>query len=83
MACGIACAAHDGRFAVCERRVAQAICHPGAPRPTPDEVRAAFAAQHHVDFHECVINRVGLRVPEEQEREGLDVNSHGENAYNA
>ncbi|WP_249399586.1 hypothetical protein, partial [Escherichia coli] len=23
------------------------------------------------------------RVPEEQEREGLDVNSHGENAYNA
>jgi Amt family ammonium transporter len=25
----------------------------------------------------------GLRVPEEQEREGLDVNSHGENAYNA
>ena len=23
---------------------------------------------------------VGLRVPEEQEREGLDVNSHGENA---
>jgi len=24
----------------------------------------------------------GLRVPEEQEREGLDVNSHGENAYN-
>lgn len=26
---------------------------------------------------------VGLRVPEEQELEGLDVNSHGENAYNA
>jgi Amt family ammonium transporter len=26
---------------------------------------------------------VGLRVPEEHEREGLDVNSHGENAYNA
>lgn len=26
---------------------------------------------------------VGLRVPEEQERGGLDVNSHGENAYNA
>ncbi|EGH6052705.1 ammonium transporter AmtB [Salmonella enterica] len=26
---------------------------------------------------------VGLRIPEEQEREGLDVNSHGENAYNA
>ncbi|MEL7695996.1 MULTISPECIES: ammonium transporter AmtB [Pantoea] len=25
---------------------------------------------------------VGLRVPEEHEREGLDVNSHGENAYN-
>lgn len=25
---------------------------------------------------------VRLRVPEEQEREGLDVNSHGENAYN-
>ncbi|MCW0354874.1 Ammonia channel [Pantoea ananatis] len=25
---------------------------------------------------------VGLRVPEEQERQGLDVNSHGENAYN-
>ncbi|BDH46803.1 ammonia channel [Salmonella enterica subsp. enterica serovar Choleraesuis] len=26
---------------------------------------------------------VGLRVSEEQEREGLDVNSHGENAYNS
>jgi len=26
---------------------------------------------------------VGLRVPEDQEREGLDVNSHGENAYNS
>lgn len=26
---------------------------------------------------------VGLRVSTEQEREGLDVNSHGENAYNA
>ncbi|KGD75203.1 MULTISPECIES: ammonium transporter AmtB [Tatumella] len=25
---------------------------------------------------------VGLRAPEDQEREGLDVNSHGENAYN-
>jgi Amt family ammonium transporter len=25
---------------------------------------------------------VGLRVPEEQEREGLDVSSHGESAYN-
>ncbi|CAK9884127.1 MAG: Ammonia channel [Candidatus Erwinia impunctatus] len=25
---------------------------------------------------------VGLRLPEDQEREGLDVNSHGENAYN-
>ncbi|ACT12110.1 ammonium transporter AmtB [Pectobacterium aroidearum] len=25
---------------------------------------------------------VGLRVPEDQEREGLDVNSHGESAYN-
>lgn len=25
---------------------------------------------------------VGLRMPEDQEREGLDVNSHGENAYN-
>lgn len=25
---------------------------------------------------------VGLRIPEEQEREGLDVNSHGESAYN-
>ncbi|XNM44876.1 hypothetical protein ACLK10_02575 [Escherichia coli] len=24
-----------------------------------------------------------MRVPEEQEREGLDVNSHGENADNA
>ena len=26
---------------------------------------------------------VGVRVPEEQEREGLDVNSHGESAYNS
>lgn len=25
---------------------------------------------------------VGMRVPEEQEREGLDLNSHGESAYN-
>jgi len=25
---------------------------------------------------------VGLRIPEEQEREGLDLNSHGESAYN-
>lgn len=25
---------------------------------------------------------VGLRVTEEQEREGLDINDHGENAYN-
>lgn len=25
---------------------------------------------------------VGLRVPEEQEREGLDINSHGESAFN-
>jgi len=24
---------------------------------------------------------VGLRVPEEQEREGLDIASHGESAY--
>jgi len=24
---------------------------------------------------------VGLRVPEEQEREGLDITSHGESAY--
>jgi len=26
---------------------------------------------------------VGLRVPEEEEREGLDVTSHGETAYEA
>ncbi|MDF7667862.1 ammonium transporter AmtB [Orbaceae bacterium ESL0727] len=26
---------------------------------------------------------VGLRVPEEQEREGLDINSHGESAFNS
>jgi Amt family ammonium transporter len=25
---------------------------------------------------------IGMRVPEEQEREGLDVSSHGETAYN-
>ena len=24
---------------------------------------------------------IGLRVPEEQEREGLDISSHGETAY--
>ncbi len=28
----------------------------------------------------CILTGV---FPEEQEREGLDVNSHGENAYNA
>ena len=26
---------------------------------------------------------IGLRVPEEEEREGLDITSHGESAYNA
>jgi Amt family ammonium transporter len=26
---------------------------------------------------------VGLRVPEDQEREGLDVTSHGESAYHS
>jgi Amt family ammonium transporter len=26
---------------------------------------------------------IGLRVPEEQEREGLDITSHGESAYHA
>jgi Amt family ammonium transporter len=26
---------------------------------------------------------IGLRVPEEEEREGLDVTSHGETAYHA
>jgi Amt family ammonium transporter len=25
---------------------------------------------------------VGLRVPEEEEREGLDISAHGETAYN-
>jgi Amt family ammonium transporter len=25
---------------------------------------------------------IGMRVPEEQEREGLDVTAHGETAYN-
>ena len=25
---------------------------------------------------------IGLRVPEEEEREGLDISSHGETAYN-
>jgi len=26
---------------------------------------------------------IGLRVPEEEEREGLDISSHGESAYHA
>jgi Amt family ammonium transporter len=26
---------------------------------------------------------IGLRVPEEEEREGLDVTSHGESAYHS
>ena len=26
---------------------------------------------------------IGLRVPEEEEREGLDITSHGETAYEA
>ncbi|HEX8882919.1 MAG TPA: ammonia channel protein, partial [Noviherbaspirillum sp.] len=26
---------------------------------------------------------IGLRVPEEQEREGLDITSHGESAYHS
>ena len=25
---------------------------------------------------------IGLRVPEEEEREGLDITAHGESAYN-
>jgi Amt family ammonium transporter len=25
---------------------------------------------------------IGLRVPEEEEREGLDITAHGETAYN-
>jgi len=25
---------------------------------------------------------IGLRVPEDEEREGLDISSHGETAYN-
>jgi ammonium transporter, Amt family len=35
----------------------------------------AFAAFYLVDLV------VGLRVPEEEEREGLDITSHGERAY--
>jgi Amt family ammonium transporter len=26
---------------------------------------------------------IGLRVPEEEEREGLDITSHGESAYHS
>jgi Amt family ammonium transporter len=33
-----------------------------------------------IAFH-IVKRLVGLRVPEEQEREGLDITSHGERAY--
>jgi Amt family ammonium transporter len=36
----------------------------------------AFAAYKIVDL------LVGLRVPEEEEREGLDITAHGESAYN-
>ena len=35
----------------------------------------AFVAYKLVDF------AIGLRVPEEEEREGLDISSHGESAY--
>jgi ammonium transporter, Amt family len=37
----------------------------------------SFAAYKLVDIV------IGLRVPEEQEREGLDVTSHGESAYHS
>jgi Amt family ammonium transporter len=37
----------------------------------------AFVAYKVVDL------AVGLRVPEEQEREGLDITSHGESAYHS
>ena len=36
----------------------------------------AFAAFKIVDL------TIGLRVPEDEEREGLDITSHGETAYN-
>jgi Amt family ammonium transporter len=36
----------------------------------------AFAAYKIVDLV------VGMRVPEEEEREGLDITAHGESAYN-
>jgi ammonium transporter, Amt family len=36
----------------------------------------AFIAYKIVDL------TVGLRVPEDEEREGLDITSHGETAYN-
>jgi Amt family ammonium transporter len=36
----------------------------------------AFAAYKLVDL------LIGLRVTEEEEREGLDISSHGETAYN-
>jgi Amt family ammonium transporter len=35
----------------------------------------AFVAYKIVDL------TIGLRVPEEEEREGLDITSHGESAY--
>ncbi len=35
----------------------------------------AFLAYKLVDL------TIGLRVPEEEEREGLDISSHGESAY--
>jgi Amt family ammonium transporter len=39
--------------------------------------RGAFVAFKLVDIV------IGLRVPEEQEREGLDITSHGESAYHS
>jgi Amt family ammonium transporter len=36
----------------------------------------AFIAYKIVDL------TIGLRVPEDEEREGLDITSHGETAYN-
>ncbi|SQB21614.1 ammonium transporter [Citrobacter koseri] len=75
------CVHHPRRCRVCRRR---------------DDGASAAGAAGEYRYHHRLVWRsgvyratkladitVGLRVPEEQEREGLDVNSHGENAYNA
>jgi Amt family ammonium transporter len=46
-------------------------------------ITIAWSAIVSVIAYKLVDIAIGLRVPEEEEREGLDITSHGESAYHA